>query len=100
RDPPPHVGGREEIAQLLACFDRLGKSFAQVVTIVADAGSGKSRLVHELKLRLAEVPRAVFAARCAAMTQAVPYAPCVAMMRHYFGLGAGDHDVEAWTKIA
>ena len=40
----PLVGRSEEIAQLLACFDRLAGSLAQVVTIVGDAGSGKSRL--------------------------------------------------------
>ena len=34
------------------------------------------------------------------MTQAVPYAPWVTMMRRYFGLGADDVDEEASAKIA
>ena len=95
----PLAGRQEELAQLAACFDRLAGSLAQVVTVVGDAGSGKSRLIHELKLRLADVPVVFFEARCSAMTQAVPYAPWVTMVRQYFGLGADDSEEQAWAKI-
>ena len=95
----PLVGRQEELAQLLACFDRLAGSLAQVVTLVGNAGSGKSRLVHELTQRLGD-GAVLFEARCSAMTQAVPYAPWVTMMRRYFGLGADDVDEAAWAKIA
>jgi class 3 adenylate cyclase/tetratricopeptide (TPR) repeat protein len=93
------VGRQEELAQLVACFDRLAGSLAQVVTVVGDAGSGKSRLIHELKLRLADAPVVFFEARCSAMTHAAPYAPWVVMMRQYFGLGAADSEKQAWATI-
>ena len=49
----PLVGRDEELAQLEACFRRLGGHFTQVVAVVGDAGSGKSRLIYEFKQRLA-----------------------------------------------
>ncbi|MCC6848451.1 MAG: AAA family ATPase [Deltaproteobacteria bacterium] len=96
----PLVGRTEELAQLIACFDRLAGAFPQVVTIVGDAGSGKSRLIYEFKQRLAEVPVVFFEARCSAMTQAVPYAPWVAMLRQYFGIASDDGEAEACAKIS
>ena len=96
----PLVGRRQEIAQLAACFERLTGSLAQVAAVVGDAGSGKSRLIHELKLRLVDVPVAFFEARCSAMTQTVPYAPWVTMMRQYFGLDSDEGEAQAWGKIA
>jgi class 3 adenylate cyclase/tetratricopeptide (TPR) repeat protein len=96
----PLVGRTEELAQLTACFDRLSGALGQVVTVVGEAGSGKSRLIYELKQRLAEVPVTFFEARCSAMTQAVPYAPWVTMMRQYFGIASGDREEDATAKIA
>jgi class 3 adenylate cyclase/tetratricopeptide (TPR) repeat protein len=96
----PLVGRIEELAQVIACFDRLAGAFSQVVTVVGDAGSGKSRLIYEFKQRLAEVPVVFFEARCSAMTQAVPYAPWVAMMRQYFGITSEDGEPEACAKIS
>ncbi len=96
----PLVGRGEELAQLAACVDRLAGSLPQVVTIVGDAGSGKSRLLHELKSRLTDLPVTVFEGRCSAMTQSVPYLPWVTMLRQYFGLAADDGEPEARAKIA
>lgn len=96
----PLVGRIEELAQLIACFDRLAGAFPQIVTVVGDAGSGKSRMIYELKRRLADVPVVFFEARCSAMTQAVPYAPWIAMLRQYFGIASDDGEGEACVKIA
>ena len=96
----PLVGRSEELAQLTACFDRLAGSLPQVVTVVGDAGSGKSRLIYELKQRLGEVPVIFFEARCSAMTQSVSYAPWVTMLRQYFGLTADDGERETCAKIS
>ncbi len=96
----PLVGRTEELAQLVACYERLAGALPQVATVVGEAGSGKSRLIYELKQRLAEVPVVFFEARCSAMTQGVPYAPWVAMLRQYFGIATGDGETEACEKIS
>ena len=48
----PFVGHRDELAQLVAAFDRMRRGRAQVVSLVGEAGIGKSRLIAELTARL------------------------------------------------
>src|SRR5207247_11182598 len=43
----PLVGRRDELQQMLGAFDRTLGGRAQVVTLVGEAGTGKSRLVAE-----------------------------------------------------
>jgi len=48
----PLVGRADELNQLLAAFDRMQRSRAQVVSLVGEAGTGKSRLIAEFLGRL------------------------------------------------
>ena len=48
----PLVGRTGELDQLLAAFDRMQRGRAQVVSLVGEAGTGKSRLIAELLARL------------------------------------------------
>src|SRR4029453_11639275 len=43
----PFVGRTDELDQLLAAFDRMERGQAQVVSLVGEAGTGKSRLIAE-----------------------------------------------------
>ena len=43
----PLVGRQEELRQLLAAFERMLQGRAQIVNVVGEAGTGKSRLVAE-----------------------------------------------------
>jgi len=95
----PFVGRQGELAQLAACFERVSEGMAQIVAIGGDAGSGKSRLLYEFKERLADVPVTFFEARCSAMTQGVPYAPWIGMLRDYFGVAAGEPSESAGQKV-
>jgi adenylate cyclase len=49
----PLVGRRRELEQLLDAFARMRGGQAQVVSLVGEAGTGKSRLIAELMARLA-----------------------------------------------
>jgi len=44
----PMVGRLDELEQLLAAFDRMQWGRAQVVTLIGEAGTGKSRLIAEM----------------------------------------------------
>jgi len=48
----PLVGRTDELDQLLAAFDRMERGRGQVVSLVGEAGTGKSRLIAELLGRL------------------------------------------------
>ena len=48
----PFVGRKDELDQLLAAFQRMERGQAQVVSLVGEAGTGKSRLIAEFLARL------------------------------------------------
>jgi adenylate cyclase len=48
----PFVGRTDELSELLAAFDRMERGRAQVVSLVGEAGTGKSRLIAEFLARL------------------------------------------------
>jgi class 3 adenylate cyclase/RNA polymerase subunit RPABC4/transcription elongation factor Spt4 len=96
----PLVGRAPELAQLSACFRQLSGDLAQVLAIVGEAGSGKSRLLYEFKRSLEGTPVSFFEARCAALNQAVPYAPWTAMLRQYFQIAPGESPAAMSEKVA
>ncbi|HZR82992.1 MAG TPA: adenylate/guanylate cyclase domain-containing protein [Candidatus Binatia bacterium] len=95
----PLVARDEELNQLVACWERLPGRLPQVVAIVGEAGSGKSRLLFELKQRLADRPFTLLEGRCSALSQMVPYAPWVAMMRQCYGVGPDEPADVALAKV-
>jgi class 3 adenylate cyclase/tetratricopeptide (TPR) repeat protein len=96
----PLVGRDAELAQIEACYRQLDAHLAQVVAVMGDPGSGKSRLLYEFKERLAGTPTAFFEARCSAWNQMVPYHPFVSMFRRYFDLAPDEPAERARDKIA
>jgi class 3 adenylate cyclase/tetratricopeptide (TPR) repeat protein len=96
RGMTPLVGRDPELAQLAACFRRLDDRLAQLVTIVGEAGSGKSRLTYEAMRRLWREGTQVLEGRCASLTRGVPYAPWAAMLRGFFGVSESDDASEQY----
>src|SRR5690606_813653 len=54
RGMTPFVGRDQELAQLLAAWERIPGGLPQVFAIVGEAGSGKSRTIYEFRQRIAE----------------------------------------------
>jgi len=96
----PFVGRDEELAQLIGCFDRMRARLSQLVAIVGDAGSGKSRLLYEFKRELADREAVILEARCSSLTQMQPYAPWDQMLRLYSGISSRDSQETACRKLA
>jgi class 3 adenylate cyclase len=99
-DLTPLVGRDAELGQVLGCFDRLGSGLAQIVSIVGDAGMGKSRLVHEFRKRLKGREVELLEARCSSLTRAIPHSPWISMFRRWFGIESGDDERTQTRKIA
>ncbi len=100
RGMTPFVGRGEELAQLIACYERLSGSLAQVVAVVGEAGSGKSRLVYEFKQQLGGEDVVFFESRCSSLTQTQPHSPWVHMLRQYFELTSSESPECACDKIS
>ncbi len=95
----PMVGRDQELAQMMACFERLDGGFPQLFHLVGDAGSGKSRLIHEFRHSLPEAGVTFLEARCSALHHLEPYYPLIQMLRAYFGLDAAEHTEEIERRV-
>jgi adenylate cyclase len=99
----PLVGRGAEIEQLLAAFGRMLRGQAQVVSLVGEAGSGKSRLIAELLVRLEMDGRlagtALRRATCSSLGEPT-YGVFGALFREAYRVDAGDSLDVARRKLA
>ncbi len=94
------VGRHEEMAALDAAIARAQAGHGQVVGVVAEAGTGKSRLCFELLERCRARGIAVYESRCAAHGKMIPFLPILDLFRAYYGVNERDSDQTAREKIA
>jgi adenylate cyclase len=89
----PLVGRGDELARLLDAYDQMGRGRAQVVSVVGEAGTGKSRLVAELFARLDADGRlagtAVRRAACSSLGEPT-YGIFAALFRDAYRVEPGD----------
>ena len=94
------VGRHDETAVLEAALARAVGGQAQVVGVVADAGTGKSRLCAELVESCRARGIAVREARGVAHGRLLPFLPLLELLRGVFSLDENDGPREARQKIA
>jgi adenylate cyclase len=98
----PLVGRADDLAQLLAAFERVRGGRAQVVCIAGEAGAGKSRLVTEFLERLEAAGRLAGVAVRRATASALgeePYGLFGAFLSDAYGLTADDDLATAHQKV-
>jgi adenylate cyclase len=97
------VGRAEELEQLLAMFERARRGQAQVVSLIGDAGTGKSRLIAEFLKRLEDDGRlaetAVRRADCSSLGEP-PYGVFASIFRVGYRMEPGDSLDVARQKLA
>ncbi|TWT02946.1 AAA family ATPase [Reyranella sp. CPCC 100927] len=99
----PLIGRSAELGQLLAAFDRMQDGSAQVVSLVGEAGTGKSRLMAEFLRHLADDDRflrtAVRRVACASMGEPA-YGVFATLFREGYGVTLDDSVDVARQKLA
>jgi class 3 adenylate cyclase/tetratricopeptide (TPR) repeat protein len=75
------VGRNQELETLLALFAAVEEGRGQAVGVVGEPGVGKSRLLLELRQRLAARRVTYLQGRCLSYGAAIPYVPAVDMLR-------------------
>jgi tetratricopeptide (TPR) repeat protein len=93
------VGRERELEILGDCFERVRKENGQAVSIVAEAGMGKSRLLYEFRKSLANEDVTFLEGRCVSYGQNIPYLPAIDILRDNFRIEAGDGPKEIQEKI-
>jgi class 3 adenylate cyclase len=86
-------------------LDELERSFAatrdkvRVIDIVAEAGMGKSRLLHEFRLRIDPDLQFVLSGACSPDGQDTPFLPFIEVVRNSFQVRSGEAETEVLRKL-
>jgi class 3 adenylate cyclase len=94
------VGRGGEMEALDAALAQAQAGNGQVVGIVAEAGTGKSRLCFEFLERCRARGLTIQVGRAVAHGRNIPYLPMLEAFRNYFGITDADSDRAAREKIA
>ncbi|MCH8882177.1 MAG: AAA family ATPase [SAR324 cluster bacterium] len=86
----PFTGRERELAILNACLEKALAGEGQFVTVVGEAGVGKSRLLYEFRHSLEREKVTVLQGRCQAFGENTPYLPLIDALRR--GLQLRDED--------
>ena len=93
------VGRDAELAALISRIDGLQRGEGGMVGLIGEAGSGKSRLLAELK-RTAAMSRVTWLeGRCFTLGETTRYAPFVEALSHMADIEDSDDDARRWTKL-
>jgi class 3 adenylate cyclase/tetratricopeptide (TPR) repeat protein len=93
------VDRQGELGRLLAAFDRTVATGSQLVTVIGDAGIGKTRLANELVARLEGRAR-VLTGRCLPYGEGITFWPVAEVLRGAAGISASDSPAEALDKVS
>jgi len=95
----PFVGREREREIMLDCLERSKMGRGQAISIVADAGIGKSRLLYEFRKAIANEDITFFEGRCLSYSRNVPFHPVIDLLKTYFDIGEDDSDIEIKEKV-
>ncbi|MCH8887750.1 MAG: alpha/beta fold hydrolase [SAR324 cluster bacterium] len=91
-----HFIGREmELSTLRKCMEQAAGGGGRFVSLVGDAGVGKSRLMHELREGVADGEVTVLTGRCNPLSSGTPFFPLLEPMRGLLNLTSETPDAEA-----
>src|SRR5260370_1399436 len=92
------VGREREVAEMKRALEQARSGHGQIVATVAEAGTGKSRLVYEFKAMLPGDCK-VLEAYSVSHGKASAYLPVLELLYRYFGIGDADDKAKRRAKI-
>ena len=95
----PFVGREREFELLLDGFERSKAGRGQAVSIMAEAGVGKSRLLYEFRKAVAHEDVTFLEGKCLSYSKGVPYHLHIDTLKANFDIREGDGDSEIREKV-
>jgi adenylate cyclase len=96
----PLVGRTRELSRLMDSVERARNGRGQVISVVGEAGVGKSRLLYELRRRLADQPVLCLEGHCLPHGEALPFHLVAQFLQVNFGLEDGELPAVQAQKVA
>jgi class 3 adenylate cyclase/tetratricopeptide (TPR) repeat protein len=95
----PFVGRERERELLLDAFERARQGRGQAVSIVSEAGMGKSRLLYEFRKAVLNENITFLEGKCLSFSRAVAYQPIADILKSNFDIRDGDPDFTILNKV-
>jgi len=95
----PFVGRERERELLLDAFERARQGRGQAVSIVSEAGMGKSRLLYEFRKAVLNEDITFLEGKCLSFSRAVAYQPFADILKSNFDIRDGDLDFAVRNKV-
>jgi len=96
----PLVGRARELATLHAVWAHVAKGQGHVVSVVGEAGMGKSRLVAEFRRSLRRESHTYVRGHCVSYGQAMASQPVLGLLRHACGIADSDPSAVIAAKVS
>jgi class 3 adenylate cyclase/tetratricopeptide (TPR) repeat protein len=93
------VGRNSELQQLLAAWETARQGHGQVVSIMGEAGIGKSRLLYELKHGLRQADARYLEGSCFTYGDVISYFPFLEIVKAILGLAGDESEGEAKHRM-
>jgi predicted ATPase/DNA-binding CsgD family transcriptional regulator len=93
------VGREQELHLLREGFARVKDGSGQAISIIGEAGLGKSRLLYEFLQTLAGEEFTLLEGRCSPYGAAVAYLPIIELLKQNFRITPNDSDADIRGKI-
>jgi class 3 adenylate cyclase/tetratricopeptide (TPR) repeat protein len=95
----PFVGKERELELLLDGFERVKEGRGQAVSVMAEAGIGKSRLLYEFRKAVSNEDVTFLEGKCLSYSRGVSYHPMIDILKSTFDIQGGDGDFEIREKV-
>ncbi len=93
------VGRERQLGIILDAFERAKGGSGQAISIVGEAGVGKSRLLYEFRKAVANEDVTFLEGKCLSYSTGVAYHPFIDVLKSNFGTEDGDGDVKIIEKV-
>jgi class 3 adenylate cyclase/tetratricopeptide (TPR) repeat protein len=95
----PFVGREREVEILLDAFERAKVGRGQAISIVSEAGVGKSRLLYEFRKAVANEDATFLEGKCLSYSRGVAYHPVIDILKSNFNVQEGEEDSGIREKV-
>jgi len=95
----PLVGREREYGALMGAIEGLRLGRGGMVSIIGEAGLGKSRLVAEARRQAGVSDLLWLEGRALSFSRTISYWPFLEIIRSYAGINENDREGEAWAKL-
>jgi len=95
----PFTGREKEFSLLEQCLDKVKSGHGQVISVVGEAGVGKSRLLLEFRKSVANENISWLEGRCLSFGKSISYLPIIEILKKAFHIEETDNEDDIIRKI-